>query len=266
MAIDSSLFAATIPAATYAVGDVVPLRIIRGPAIVRDGYGAAKLKRIITVGNLAGATFKIIVKNSNWVDSISNPALTPDATAFGNASGAIQAGQDAPLVPNSGWEVIAQCIYAGTEANDADVACLIDVDYPAVAAVLNPRNVQGMPVTIDKEISHTVTAKGVLATAAIWTTVNVDFLKAGSKYLLTEASFKDSGTSLMGFISISGAAGQAGLERIIPFRSGSIAGLRYFLDYSTPLVKGPMNINLCSVGSAGASTAYTYFDFVKKSI
>ena len=265
MAIDSSLFAATIPAATYAVGDKIPLACIRGPAIVRDGYGPAKLKRIVTVCNLTASSFKISVKNSNWVDGMSNPALTPDATCFGNESGSIQSGQDAPLTPNSGWEVVAECITAGTEANAADVACLIDVDYPSVAAVQNPKNLSGNPVTIDMNIQHTVTGRGVLASGAVWTTVNVDFLKAGSKYLLTEASFT-SGTAVLGFLSISGAAGQAGLERIIPVRPSNIGGLRFSLDYSTPLVKGPMNINLCSVGTAGSVTAYTYFDFVKKAI
>lgn len=265
MAIDSSLFAATIPAATYAVGDKIPMGCIRGPALVRDGYGGAKLKRIVTVGNTAAAAFKVTVKNSNWVDPMSNPALPPDATCFGNESGSIQSGQDAPLTPNSGWEVIAECITAGTETADADVACLIDVDYPAVAAVQNPKNVTGNPVTIDMAITHTNTAKGVLASGAVWTTVNVDFLKAGSKYLLTEASFTAASTNI-GFISVSGAAGQAGLERIIPVRPGNIGGLKYSLDYSTPLVKGPMNINLCSVGTAGSVSAYTYFDFVKKSM
>lgn len=264
MAIDTSLYAAKIPAATYSVGDVVPLGIIRGPSVVRDGYGTAILKRIITVANTATAQFAVHVKNSNWVDDMSNPALGSTETLFGNESGAVQSGQDCPLVPNSGWMVTAECIIAGTEANDADVACLIDVDYPSVAAVQNPKQSKGNPVTIDAQYSHTITGKGSLATAPVWATYNVDILKAGYKYLLTEASFRDTGTSLFGFISISGAAGQAGLERIIPVRSGNLSGLRYSLDYSTPLVKGPMNINILSVGTAGASSAYTYMDFVQK--
>lgn len=266
MAIDSSLFAATIPAATYAIGDKIPMGCIRGPAIVRDGYGAAILKRIVTVTNLTTAMFKVTVKNSNWVDSMSNPALTPDATCFGNESGSIQSGQDAPLVPNSGWELTAECIGAGTEANAVDIACLIDVDYPAVAAVQNPKNVKGYPVTIDMQIPHTITGTGTLATGATWTSINVDILKAGSKYLLTEASFTSGATTRIAFLSISGAAGQSGLERIVPVRPNNVGGLRFSLDYSTPLVKGPMSINLCSVGTAGPVTAYTYFDFVKKSL
>lgn len=264
MAIDTSMYAATIPAATYAVGDKIQLGCIRGPAIVRDGYGRAILKRIITVSNTANAVFNVCVKNSNWNDMMSNPALSPSETTFGNESGAVQSGQDCDLVPNSGWEVIAECMVAGTEAAAADVACLIDVDYPTVAAVQNPKASRGFPVTINMELSHSITAKGALASAPVWQTVNVDFLKAGSKYLLTEASFRDTGAAGFGFISISGAAGQQGLERIIPVRSGSINGLRYSLDYSTPLVKGPMNLNILSVGTAGTSTAATYLDFVKK--
>lgn len=265
MAIDSSLFGAVIPAAAYAAGDKISLGIIRGPAIVRDGYGAAVLKRMIVAANTAASTWKVIVKNSNWVDSFSNLALAASETTFGNDSGAVQAGNDAPLTPNSGWEVIAECVAAGTEAADADVMCLLDVDYPQVAAIYNPRSVRGFPVTIDGEYAHIVAAKGTI-TSAQWATYNVDFLKAGAKYLLTEASFKDSAASTFGFVSISGAAGQNGLERIIPVRSGNVNGLRYVLDYSTPLVKGPMNINIMSVGTAAAtSNAYVYFDFVKKS-
>lgn len=266
MAIDSSLFAAVVPSGTYAVGDRVPMACIRGPAIVRDGYGPAKLKRVIVCGNQSGATFKITVKNSNWVDELSNPCISATETTFGNESGAVQSGNDAELVPNSGWAVVAECIAAGTESADSDVACLLDIDYPSVAAVFNPRSVKGVPVTIDGSYAHTIAAKGTI-TSAQWATYNVDFLKAGYKYLLTEASFKDAAASSFGFVSISGAAGQAGLERIIPVRSGNINGLRYVLDYSTPLVKGPFNINLMSVGTTAVSTnAYTYFDFVKKSM
>ena len=264
MAIDSTLFGASIPAATYAVGDRIPLAVIRGPAVVRDGYGSCKLKRIAALadhGTYSGI-FSIHIKNSNWVDEMSNPAIASNDTMLANTSGAIQSGQDAPLTPNSGWQVYAECIQASTVANAFDVFALIDVDYPSVAAIQNPREVTGFPVTIDNlSISHTITAAGSV-NSAIWTTVNVDILKAGSKYLLTEAAFRDG--SAMGFISISGAAGQAGLERIIPVRSASNAGMKFQMDYSTPLVKGPMNINICSFGTSATVTPYVYLDFVKK--
>lgn len=264
MAIDTSMYAAVIPAATYAVGDKIPLACIRGPSIVRDGYGAAILKRIFTGSTTANAFFAIKVKNSNWVDGMSNVAQSAsDTSVLANESGAIQNGQDVDLMPNSGWEVVAECIVAGTEANAADVFCLIDVDYPRVAAVQNPKAAKGYPVTIDGQYSHTITGKGTLATGAVWDTFNIDVLKAGSRYLLTEAGLRDP-TNGFGFVSISGAAGQAGLERIIPTRTAATGGMRYSLDYSTPLVKGPMNLNILSIGTAGSTTAYVYMDFVKK--
>ena len=266
MAIDSSLYAAVIPAATYAVGDKIPLGVIRGPAIVRDGYGRAVLKRIFTGSTTGNAFFTIKVKNSNWVDSMSNMAHTAsDTSVLANESGAIQNGQDVDLVANSGWEVVAECFVAGTESAAADVFCLIDVDYPSVAAVQNPKAAKGFPVTIDGQYSHTITGKGTLATGAVWDTFNVDILKAGSRYLLTEAGIRDP-TNGFGFISISGAAGQAGLERIVPSRTAAAGGMRYSLDYSTPLVKGPMNLNILSIGTAGTTTAYVYLDFVKKAM
>lgn len=266
MAIDTTMLAATVPAATYAVGDRISLGVIRGPAIVRDGYGVAKLKRIFTGNTLSSAAFVIRVKNSNWVDEMSNIAAgASEVTVLGNESGAIQSGQDVPLVPNSGWQVYAECVSAGTEANDGDLFCLIDVDYPSVAAVDNPKKSVGFPVTIDEVRTITGTTKGTLATAPVWTTFNVDMLKAGSKYLLTEAALSSGTAAAWGFISISGAAGQAGLERIIPCRAPLGGGLRYSLDYSTPLVKGPMNLNFLMMGS-GSINAYTYFDFVKKSL
>lgn len=264
MAIDSTLWAAQIPAATYAVGDVVPLAVIRGPAVVRDGYGVPKLKRIFTGNTLSSAAFKIKVQNSNWNDEMSNIAAgAGEVTVLGNESGAIQSGQDVPLIVNSGWKVVAECITAGTEAAAGDVFCLIDIDYPNVAAVENPKKSVGYPVTIDEIRTVTGTPKGTLATAPAWTTYNVDMLKAGARYLLTEAAVASGNTAAWGFVSISGAAGQGGLERIIPCRSPLGGGLRYSLDYSTPLVKGPMNLNFLMIGS-GSISAYTYFDFVKR--
>lgn len=267
MAIDSTLFAASVPAGTYAVGDRINLAVIRGPAIVRDGYGDSFLKRVVCLTDTLtlGGAFSIHVKNSNWVDDMSNLAIGPEETMIGDNSGAIQPGHDCPLIPNSGWEVYAVCTQSVTTTSAMDLFALIDVDYPRVAAVQNPRTAKGAPVTIEFNgtLSHTVTATGA-SNAAVWTSRNIDVFKAGYKYLLVEAAFRD-GSSL-GFVSISGAAGQDGLERIIPCRpvSTSAPGLKFFLDYSTPLVKGPMNLNLCSFGTAGAVTPYVYLDVVKR--
>lgn len=265
MAIDSTLFATPVPAGTYAVGDRIPLAAIRGPQVVRDGYGPAILKKIFCCSDASATSgnFVVKVKNSNWIDGMSNIAIGPNDVLLDDRSGAIQRGQDCDLVPNSGWEVYAECVVGVTTTAATDLFCVIDVDYPRVAAVQNPRAVQGFPVTIEPAgISHTITAAGS-SNAAVWTTVNVDVFKAGSKYLIVEASFRDG--AQIGFMSISGAAGQAGLERIIPARSASMVGIKYTLDYSTPLVKGPMNLNFVSFGSAGSATPYVYLDFVKKS-
>lgn len=269
MAIDTSLFAAPIPVAAYSVGDRIPLAAIRGPAIVRDGYGKAVLKRVVSLADssaIAGM-FKIIVRNSNWEDDMSNPVVDPNTseTALSVSSAAIQNGQDLPLVPNSGWQVIAECISAVTTTVAADVFCMIDIDYPSVLAIQNPKEVEGFPVTIDRTYNITATAIGA-SNATVWNTYNVDIFKAGSKYLLTEAGFM-SGNNPMGFMSISRAAGQAGLERIIPVRAAAgQRGIKYLIDYATALVKGPMDLNLAVFGTAGLVATYAYLDFVRKKI
>lgn len=265
MAIDTSMFAAQIPAATYSVGDKVTMGCIRGPAIVRDGYGEARLKRMFSLTDAASTGWVIRVKNSNWIDEISNPAPIISDTTLDNNSGAVQAGNDARLVPNSGWQVIAECVAAGTEAAAADIICLIDVDYPSVTAVQDPKAAQGVPVTIDGFYTINQTAKGAIASGALWNTFNVDIFKAGFKYLLSEISFLSAGAAF-GFISVSNAAPQRGLERIIPVKASSFPGLRYNLDYSTPLVKGPMNVNFLACGSASGVSSYTYMDFVRREL
>lgn len=267
MAIDSTFFGASIPAGSYAVGDRIPLSLIRGPSVVRDGYGQVKLKRVISFvdATTAGGYFKVVVKNSNWVDEMSNVALGPDVTFLSTESGAVQKGQDADLYPNSGWQVYAECISTVTTSTACDIVTIIDIDYPKVTAVQNPRELVGVPVTIDDIYTSAVTGTGNIGSLS-WTTHNVDFLKAGSKYLITEVGYRDFASPLIGFVAISGAASQAGLERIVPCYSSAQAGIKYLFDYSTPLVKGPMNIALAALGNAGASSGYVYFDFVKKAI
>lgn len=266
MAIDSTMFAATVPAGTYAVGARVPLRVVRGPQVVRDGYGKAFFKRFFTTKTDGTLGWAVYLKNSNWVDSLSNIAVNPNAfeTILDGDSAAIQEGHNADLIANSGWECYAVCIEGGTISAASDIIALLDIDYPSVLAVENPRRMDGEPVTLDETFTISPTAAGAVATAPVWNTFNRDIFKAGYKYLLTEAAAHiPAGT--IGFISISGAAGQAGLERIIPTR-GSTGGSRYPILYSTPLVKGPMNINVLAVGPAAPVNSYTYFDFVKKKL
>ena len=260
MAIDSTLFAATIPAAALAVGDRIPLAVIRGPAVVRDGYGKAILKRFFAA-TTSTAMGHVEVKNSNWVDAVANIAPSPGAVTLNNNSNAIQSGHDAELFPNSGWQVDYVVDAASTPGSAGDVFVLIDIDYPSVQAVANPKSAQGVPSSIIRQDSMVITATGS-SPSMTWTTVNVDILKAGIKYLLDSAYFRAANCNL-GFFSISGAAGQSGLERIIPAIPNSISNLRYEIDYSTPLVKGPFNINYAGVGTAGSTAAVLELDWVK---
>lgn len=264
MAMDSSLYACQIPAATYSVGDVVQMGCIRGPEVVRAGYGAAILKKIFTLTGTANAIFKIVVKNSNWVDSMSNIGQGVGETSLDENSTSIQRGHDCPLIANSSWNIYAECIVAGTEASASMAFALIDIDYPSVAAVKNPRIEQGIPVTTDSQDMITITADTAAPSAIVWTTKSVDILKAGSRYLIDQVSLRASGIGLVGFVEISGAAGQNGLARIIPCRAGSSAGIKYLIDCATPLVKGPMNIAYAAIGTAGTVTAYSYIDWIKR--
>lgn len=266
MAIDTTMFAANLPVGTYTAGDVIPMKNLRGPSIVRDGYGQSYLKRMIsgTIRTQAGAKIvgHVVVKNSNWIDEIANIAAPVSAVSLAENSTNIQRGHDCKLVANSGWEVkfVVDETVTTTMAND--VFCLLDVDYPNVQAVQNPRVAPGTPVTIVRNDSVTATALGNIE-GAVWTTFNVDFLKAGFRYLLTELGTYNSGVA-MGFISISQAAGQQGLERIIPCVPADMSYMRYLLDYSTPLVKGPMNLNYMVMSSSATTVAMlTEIDWVK---
>lgn len=265
MALDSSLFGGQIAAAAYSVGDIVPMGCIRGPAVVRAGYGAAVLKKVFTVSNTSVAQFKIVVKNSNWVDEMSNPSAVMDATSLDDNSANIQNGHDCDLVPNSSWQVYAVCITAGTETANSMIFALLDIDYPSVSSISNPRKEKGYPVTIDfNNIAIDVTDQTSAPSAIVWATQNVDVFKAGSRYLLDQVSIK-SNAGYISFVEISGAAGQNGLVRIIPCRSSSVIGIKYLIDYATPLVKGPMNIAIASIGATpGASMGYLYTDWVKR--
>ena len=267
MAIDSSMFAAPLAAGSYAAGDTIKLANIRGPSVVRDGYGAAYLKRIFTVATSAVATAQIIghvvVKNSNWVDEVANIVAPPETIALADTSSNIQRGHDAPLTPNSGWDVTFVVDEAKTTTTATDVVCVIDVDYPSVQAVQNPRDAKGVPATNIRNDTVTVNAYGT-SNAAVWTTFNIDILKAGYKYLLVElGGYLD--TAAITFVSMSGAAGQQGLERIIPVTTPNLSRMRYLLDYSTPIQKGPMNLNYLPFGStAGTDTITCELDWVKR--
>lgn len=256
MAIDSTLFQVIIPAGTYAAGDTAPLSVVRGPSVVRDGYGEARLKRIYTIQD--GASIgHVSLRNSDWSDEMANIVPAPSAVILSNNSNAIQQGHDCILKKNSGWDAKFTFDAAITTTTAFSVFLLVDIDYPSVQAVADPKIARGTPSTTVREDPYTVVGYG---TALSWKTINVDILKAGRKYLLASATFRDSNAA-HGFFSISGAAGQNGLERIIPVIPSSSTNLRYVLDYSTPLVKGPFNINYAGVGTAGTSAALLELDW-----
>ena len=143
MAIDVSVFGADIPAGTYALGDKVQLGNIDGPAVVRSGRGAAYLKRIssvkLTDQSGSNTLWSIRVKNSDWIDaSVSLSGELPSATALDRRSSSVATGHDCPLTPNSAWYVEAECVAGGTTTVDNSIAAIIEIDYPEVAAIVDP--------------------------------------------------------------------------------------------------------------------------------
>lgn len=268
MAIDSTLFAADIPAGTYAVGDVIALGCIDGPANVRSGRGAAKLKGIMT-GQLAASIpyFRIHIKNSDWIDEITSFTAPVNGnasiTALDEESGGVQKGHDCNLTPNSGWQVYAECYVGGTSTAGNSVFALIDIDYPEVGGVQDPRKAVGFPTSITYDLTNLPTLANGTMIASTWTTKSIDYLKAGYKYVLDAVELASSSPVFM-FLAFSNAAGMGGLTRIIPLTNNP-ASIRYAIRYSSVLVKGPMDVKVKAFQTtAGTMDAYTVHDYVKQ--
>lgn len=245
MAIDTTVFAADIPAGTYAVGDVINLGCIDGPANVRSGRGPAKLKSIIACMLDGGSIpyWKVHIKNSDWIDEVQNYAAPMGAqTAFDEESGASQSGHDCDLTPNSGWQVYAECVIGGSPTAANSIFALIDIDYPQVGGVTNPKKAVGLPTSISYETTVTSQAFGALV-GSTWSVQSVDYFKAGYRYVLdsVEVLAKSLNSGFVGFIAFSNAAGMGGLTRIIPM-TADVAAIRYGVNYSSILVKGPMDV------------------------
>lgn len=267
MAIDSSLFVADIPAGTYAVGDIVPLKCIAGPSVVRSGRGAAILKKILTVSiNNIAPNWRIHVKNSDWIDEVVNFAgQLNQATVLDDKSGCVQTGHDNNLTPNSSWEVYAECILAATSSADNTLAALIDIDYPSVSAVTDPTKLVGSPTTIDYDVPSVAAVVIGNGENATWISENVDYFKAGYQYCLNHVEATvTGGTVLGGFVAFSNAAGMGGLQRIIPVNS-SINTIRYTVGYASTLQKGPMDIKMMLFAASAATVnVFMCHDFVKR--
>lgn len=272
MAIDSSLFGADLPAGTYTAGDVIVLKNVAGPSVVRSGRGAANLKRVTVgvVGSASGSMtyWKVSVKNSDWVDPmISATAAINNATALDERSGLIQRGNDCPLTPNSSWDVIAECIVGGTTTVGNSVFALIDIDYPSVSSIIDPDRLMGIPTSIDyNQKTVTLNALGSLTTAT-WDIVNVDLFKAGYVYALQKIEYV-SGAASTGFFALSNAAGMGGLTRIIPVAQAT-QNIKNMVEYATSLQKGPMDMKYLIFANSGTPSTDqpdVIMDFVKRRV
>lgn len=268
--IDVSLFGASVPAGTYSAGDIIPLKCIDGPSVVRSGRGAAYLKRLtsgVLINASGSATYwKVKVKNSDWVDdAASYTAFLNEVAALDPQSGAVQDGQNCPLTPNSSWEVVAECTSGGTTTIGNSIFCTIDIDYPSVSSIVDPKQLSGIPTSLENSISTSYQASDI--ESANWTTINVDMFKAGYEYALVKPELRTAGGAAVGFIKISNAAGMAGLTRIIPTAS-NVGNLRNNIEYASKLVKGPMDLSLMLFSQTGSAvtgvTAYLNLDFVKR--
>lgn len=270
MAIDVSTFAADLPAGTYAAGDVVQLKNTAGPAVIRSGRGAALLKRISTfmVTDVSGSitSWKVTVKNSDWVDGVSSFAIPMSAaTGMDARSGGIQRGHDCPMTPNSSWEVTAECVAGGTTTIANSVTAEIEVDYPNVSAITDPTNLPGIPCSIEHDVASLAINASGSAESATWNVYNVDFFKAGYEYALEKVELV-AGASVAGYVALNNAAGMGGLTRIIPI-SSQRANIRPPIEYSSKLVKGPLDIQYKLFNTAGAATTANVklvLDFVKR--
>lgn len=266
MAIDSTIFAADIPAGTYAVGDVVQLVPTDGPANVRSGRGPAKLKNVVCAQMSSNGPFwKIHVKNSDWIDDIESFAgfIQNAPAVFADDSGALQSGHDNNLTPNSGWQVWAECISGATSTGANSIYALVDIDYPEVSGVTDPKRAVGTPTTIAYDrASVPIAAVGSLV-GSTWSSESVDYLKAGYKYVLDSVEMYGSQAGINGFVAFSNAAGMGGLTRIIPI-AAILSGIRYGVRYSSVLQKGPMDVKLKLFGTAGTANVFMCHDYVKQ--
>lgn len=267
--IDTTIFAIDIPAGSYTQGQEISMPVIFGPSVVRDGYGSAILKQVMvftTNNNVAGFSY-VDFKNSNWNDSIKTMTTSLGGNnglcAFAKTSPVIQKCGDIELQPNSSFVVKFVVGAAVTTTVATSAVCLMDIDYPSVAAVSNPREEKGMPVSIIRNDNVVTTADGSIATLT-WTTFNVDEFKAGYRYLLAQVGFFGPSTDIVGFVAFSGAPSMNGLVRVIPVIPRLAVASRLELDYSTPLVKGPMNISYAVLGAAGTNYTCLECDYIRR--
>lgn len=260
------MFVGVVPVGTYTAGEVIPLNVKLGPSSVRDGYGTAILKGVYTGGlNTDVIKVETVVQNSNQIDPIINSPNELNNTLGVSIDGTgYQAGHDCPLDVNSTWTVYAKVVKGGTTTKAFGLYAIIEIDYPSVGSVADPRHEQGTPMSIEMDKTVTVFAPGSIDTAT-WNIYNIDNFKPGFRYLLEKIGVTfPGGVGGFGFVAFSGAAAQNGLTRIIPF-SANIAAVAEQVTYSSVLTKGPMDVRFMVFGSsAGSDTAHLVTDYIRR--
>lgn len=267
MAVDTSMYAADIPAGTYSKGDVVNLSIVAGPANVRSGRGSAILKQIFigTFTVQGGVYWRIHIKNSDWVDEVASiAAAVSSPAALDDHSGLVQFGCDNNLTQNSGWVAYAECVSGGTTTGANSVFALIDIDYPSVSSIIDPDALIGIPTSIDYDLVNApIHAYGSMV-GATWSIFNVDYFKAGYQYCLQAVEMLCVSVGISGFIALSSAAGMGGLQRIIPVDNDP-SHIRAKIRYASKLSKGPMDVKFMGFSpTATSADVVMVHDYVKK--
>lgn len=268
--IDTMLFAADIPAGTYAAGDEITFTQIAGPTVVRDGLGQPVLKAINTGALYNGSTSRVMAKykvqNANWVDMVVNSASSlNDVTGTAEGSTGYQPGNNCPLQVNSAFTVSGEWFQPQTTTIDNSVFIAIDIEYPNIGAVQDPRGESGIPCSIEYDMGTiNVAVLGTLESGS-WTDVSFDKFKAGSRYLMQKIEVNSEITStLFGFVKISGGASMGGLTRIVPITSLSSA-IAKVITYAPVEVKGPFTIGVMFFTTAASSGDTTVvIDYVKR--
>lgn len=267
--IDSTIFMADVPAGTYAVGDIIPLSVKYGSKTVRDGYGPAILKEIISSNLMdANTNFEFVIENSNLIDPIINaPGRLTDVAALDELSTGVQPGNNLSLEINSTWNVYAKCVTACTTTAAMSVFAQIDVDFPQAGGVVDPLSEEGIPTTLEQVFTVPINKDGTSA-AAQWITFNMDILKPGYRYLMEKVSATMATTPggyTVGFIAFANAAAQKGLSRVIPVAANAKC-ISKPIKYAEPLVKGPQDIRMMffTSGTLTSDNVTILTDYVKR--
>jgi hypothetical protein len=96
----------------------------------------------------------------------------------------------------------------------------------------------------------------------------VDIFKAGYEYAIQKMELLSPLAIVAGFVALANAAGMGGLQRIMPV-TGIYESIRNKVEYSTKLVKGPMDIKFMLFNNSatpGTETPQIIMDYVKRKV